>query len=98
MMLWLNITLVTEFILVGFPAAPWLQVLLFFLFLVVYLLVVVENLVIMLTVWVTSSLHKPMYYFLSSMSFLEVWYVSFTVPKMLDGFLLRDGASPSQVA
>lgn len=84
-----NTTLVSEFILVGFPTAPWLQVLLFFLFLVVYLLVVVENLVIMLTVWVTGSLHKPMYYFLSSLSFLEVWYVSVTVPKMLDGFLLQ---------
>ncbi|KAL4696530.1 hypothetical protein H8959_002228 [Pygathrix nigripes] len=88
-MLRLNITLVTEFILVGFPAAPWLQILLFFLFLVVCLLVVVENLAIMLTVWVTSFLHKPMYYFLSSMSFLEVWYVSVAVPKMLDGFLLQ---------
>nr|XP_020733165.1 olfactory receptor 6-like [Odocoileus virginianus texanus] len=88
-MLGRNITLVSEFILVGFPTAPWLQVLLFFLFLVVYLLVVVENLVIMLTVWVTGSLHKPMYYFRSSLSFLEVWYVSVTVPKMLDGFLLQ---------
>ncbi|XP_023406389.2 olfactory receptor 6B9-like [Loxodonta africana] len=84
-----NITLVSEFILVGFPTASWLQILLFFLFLVVYLLVIVENLTIMLTVWVTGSLHKPMYYFLSSMSFLEVWYVSVTVPKMLDGFLLQ---------
>ena len=88
-MLGRNITLVSEFILVGFPTAPWLQVLLFSLFLVVYLLVVAENLVIMLTVWVTGSLHKPMYYFLSSLSFLEVWYVSVTVPKMLDGFLLQ---------
>ena len=88
-MLGRNSTLVSEFILVGFPTAPWLQVLLFSLFLVVYLLVVAENLVIMLTVWVTGSLHKPMYYFLSSLSFLEVWYVSVTVPKMLDGFLLQ---------
>ncbi|XDB57951.1 hypothetical protein AB1E18_011370 [Capra hircus] len=88
-MLGRNITLVSEFILVGFPTTPWLQVLLFSLFLVVYLLVVAENLVIMLTVWVTGSLHKPMYYFLSSLSFLEVWYVSVTVPKMLDGFLLQ---------
>ncbi|XP_037695560.1 olfactory receptor 6-like [Choloepus didactylus] len=88
-MLGRNITLVSEFILVGFPTAPWLQVLLFFLFLVVYLLVVVENLTIMFTVWVTRSLPMPMYYFLSSMSFLEVWYVSVTVPKMLDGFLLQ---------
>ncbi|XP_022377861.1 olfactory receptor 6-like [Enhydra lutris kenyoni] len=88
-MLGKNITLVSEFILVGFPTAPWLQVLLFFLFLVVYLLVVVENLIIMLTVWIAGSLHKPMYYFLSSLSFLEGWYVSVTVPKMLDGFLLQ---------
>lgn len=88
-MLGRNITLVSQFILVGFPTAPWLQVLLFSLFLVVYLLVVIENLAIMLTVWVTGSLHKPMYYFLSSLSFLEVWYVSVTVPKMLDGFLLQ---------
>ncbi|NP_001377696.1 olfactory receptor family 6 subfamily B member 17 [Bos taurus] len=88
-MLGRNITLVSQFILVGFPTAPWLQVLLFSLFLVVYLLVVVENLAIMLTVWVTGSLHKPMYYFLGSLSFLEVWYVSVTVPKMLDGFLLQ---------
>ncbi|XP_058401843.1 olfactory receptor 6B9-like [Diceros bicornis minor] len=88
-MLGKNITLVSEFILVGFPTAPWLQVLVFFLFLVVYLLVVVQNLVIMLTVWVTGSIHKPMYCFLSSLSFLEVWYVSVTVPKMLDGFLLQ---------
>ncbi|XP_010986774.2 olfactory receptor 6B9 [Camelus dromedarius] len=88
-MLGRNITVLSEFILVGFPTAPWLQVLLFFLFLVVYLLVVLENLVIMLTVWATGSLHKPMYYFLSSLSFLEVWYVSVTVPKMLDGFLLQ---------
>ncbi|EDM17974.1 olfactory receptor 224 (predicted) [Rattus norvegicus] len=88
-MLDMNITLVSEFILVGFPTAPWLQVLLFFIFLVVYMLIIVENLVIIFTVWSTSSLHKPMYYFLSSMSFLEIWYVSVTVPKMLDGFLLQ---------
>ncbi|XP_004683682.1 PREDICTED: olfactory receptor 6-like [Condylura cristata] len=84
-----NITLIREFILLGFPTVPWLQILFFFLFLVAYLLVLVENLVIMLTVWVTNSLHKPMYYFLCSLSFLEVWYVSVTVPKMLDGFLLQ---------
>ncbi|CAO2582680.1 Olfactory receptor 6 [Lemmus lemmus] len=88
-MLDMNITLVSEFILVGFPTAPWLQVILFFLFLVVYLLIIAENLVIIFTVWATGSLHKPMYYFLSSMSFLEIWYVSVTVPKMLEGFLLQ---------
>ncbi|XP_037377604.1 olfactory receptor 6 [Talpa occidentalis] len=84
-----NITLVSEFILVGFPTAPWLQALLFFFFLITYLFVLLENLVIILTVWVTSSLHKPMYYFLGTLSFLEAWYISVTVPKMLTGFLLH---------
>lgn len=84
-----NITHISEFILVGFPTSPWLQVLLFLLFLITYLFVLLENLVIILTVWITGSLHKPMYYFLGTMSFLETWYVSVTVPKMLAGFLLR---------
>ncbi|XP_053415875.1 olfactory receptor 6 [Nycticebus coucang] len=84
-----NITNISEFILVGFPTAPWLQVLLFFLFLITYLFVLLENVVIIFTVWVTGSLHKPMYYFLGTMSFLEAWYISVTVPKMLAGFLLH---------
>ncbi|XP_015993342.1 olfactory receptor 6-like [Rousettus aegyptiacus] len=83
-----NITHIHEFILVGFSASHWLQVLLFLLFLITYLFVLLENLVIIFTVWVTGSLHKPMYYFLGTMSFLETWYISVTVPKMLAGFLL----------
>lgn len=83
-----NITHIREFILVGFPTSPSLQVLLFLLFLLTYLFVLLENLVIIFTVWVTGSLHKPMYYFLGTMSFLETWYISVTVPKMLAGFLL----------
>ncbi|XP_004590168.2 olfactory receptor 6B9 [Ochotona princeps] len=84
-----NITGITEFILVGFPTVPWLQILLFLLFLITYLLVLLENFVIILTVWVTGCLHKPMYYFLGTMSFLEAWYISVTVPKMLAGFLFH---------
>nr|XP_004650763.1 olfactory receptor 6 [Jaculus jaculus] len=84
-----NITSISEFILVGFPTAPWLQILLFFLFFITYLFVLLENVIIILTVWVTGSLHKPMYYFLGTMSFLEAWYISVTVPKMLAGFLLH---------
>nr|XP_042116390.1 olfactory receptor 6B2 [Peromyscus maniculatus bairdii] len=84
-----NITKVSTFILLGFPTAPELQYLLFLLFLLAYLFVLVENLAIILTVWSSTSLHKPMYYFLGSLSFLEIWYVSDIIPKMLDGFLLQ---------
>ncbi|XP_016805051.3 olfactory receptor 6B2 [Pan troglodytes] len=84
-----NVTKVSTFILVGLPTAPGLQYLLFLLFLLTYLFVLVENLAIILTVWSSTSLHRPMYYFLSSMSFLEIWYVSDITPKMLEGFLLQ---------
>ncbi|XP_036283492.1 olfactory receptor 6 [Pipistrellus kuhlii] len=83
-----NTTYINEFILLGFPTSLWLQVLLFLLFLITYLFVLLENSVIIITVWVTGSLHKPMYYFLGTLSFLETWYISVTVPKMLAGFLL----------
>ncbi|XP_045875660.1 olfactory receptor 6B2 [Meles meles] len=84
-----NVTKVSVFILLGFPTAPWLQYVLFLLFLLTYLFVLVENLAIILTVQTSSSLHRPMYYFLGSMSFLEIWYVSDIIPKMLGGFLLQ---------
>lgn len=83
-----NTTYISEFILLGFPTSLWLQVLLFLLFLITYLFVLLENLFIIITVWVTGFLHKPMYYFLGTLSFLETWYISVTVPKMLAGFLL----------
>ncbi|XP_058389476.1 olfactory receptor 6B2 [Diceros bicornis minor] len=84
-----NVTKVSKFVLVGFPAGSQLQYALFLLFLLTYLFVLVENLAIILTVWSSASLHRPMYYFLGSMSFLEIWYVCDIIPKMLDGFLLQ---------
>ncbi|XP_057603192.1 olfactory receptor 6B2 [Hippopotamus amphibius kiboko] len=84
-----NVTKVSAFILVGFPTAPRLQYLLFLLFLLTYLFVLLENLAVILTVWGSSSLHRPMYYFLGIMSSLEIWYVSDIIPKMLDVFLLQ---------
>ncbi|XP_032133608.1 olfactory receptor 6B2 [Sapajus apella] len=83
-----NVTKVSTFILVGFPTAPGLQYLLFLVFLLTYLFVLVENLAVILAVWSSTHLHRPMYYFLSSLSFLELWYVSDIIPKMLEGFLL----------
>ncbi|XP_062070719.1 olfactory receptor 226-like [Lepus europaeus] len=74
---------VAEFILVGFPGSLGLHVCLLVLFLLAYMLTVMENLAIVVVVRASPALHKPMYLFLSNLSFLEVWYVSVTVPKML---------------
>ncbi|XP_042333594.1 olfactory receptor 6-like [Sceloporus undulatus] len=85
-----NHTILTEFILVGFPTSMYFQLLLFFVFLINYLFVLAENIVIMITIWLNRNLHKPMYYFLCNMSFLEVWYISVTIPKMLSDFLTQN--------
>uniref|UniRef100_A0A452I6E5 G-protein coupled receptors family 1 profile domain-containing protein n=1 Tax=Gopherus agassizii TaxID=38772 RepID=A0A452I6E5_9SAUR len=79
-----NQSSVQEFILLGFPTAlKEVQILLFLIFLPIYMLTLVENVVIVVMVQVSYPLHKPMYLFLSSLSFLEIWYITITVPKML---------------
>uniref|UniRef100_G3WD98 Olfactory receptor n=2 Tax=Sarcophilus harrisii TaxID=9305 RepID=G3WD98_SARHA len=87
MFTWDNYTQVTEFILLGFPGSVGLHLSLFLLFLLVYSLTIIENIIIITLIKVNSCLHKPMYLFLSNLSFLEMWYISVTVPKMLLTFL-----------
>ncbi|NXA21765.1 OL226 protein, partial [Ibidorhyncha struthersii] len=78
-----NLTHVVEFILVGFPVKQEIKLLLFFTFFLAYVLILTENAVIFVLVWTNLQLHKPMYVLLANLSFLEIWYVSATVPKVL---------------
>ncbi|XP_021031297.1 olfactory receptor 6Y1 [Mus caroli] len=85
-----NWTETTHFVLLGFPTRPAFQFLLFSVFLVTYLLTLAENLLIILAIRSDGQLHKPMYFFLSHLSFLEMWYVTVISPKMLVDFLSKD--------
>ncbi|XP_020009692.1 olfactory receptor 6A2 [Castor canadensis] len=78
---------VSEFVLLGFPVPAPLRSLLFSLSLLAYVLVLIENILIIVAIKNHPTLHKPMYFFLANMSFLEIWYVSVTIPKMLAGFI-----------
>nr|XP_033779134.1 olfactory receptor 6-like [Geotrypetes seraphini] len=81
-----NLT-VTEFALLGFPSAPEHQYCLFLVFLVLYVLTLMANLTIILIVRMEHSLSQsPMYFLLSHFSFLEIWYTTVTIPKMLSDF------------
>uniref|UniRef100_A0A8C8ZK78 Olfactory receptor n=1 Tax=Prolemur simus TaxID=1328070 RepID=A0A8C8ZK78_PROSS len=82
---------IEEFVLVGFPTSPLCQLLLFVFFLTIYLLTLLENALIVLTIWLTQSLHRPMYFFLGHLSFLELWYINVTIPRLLGAFLTQDG-------
>ncbi|NXH13723.1 OR6B1 protein, partial [Bucco capensis] len=84
-----NSTTSQEFILLRFPAIVELQMLLFVIFLVAYMLTILENILIITLIKMNHQLHKTMYFFLSNLSFLEAWYVSVTVPKMLVNFFVE---------
>ncbi|KAG3280393.1 OR7D4 [Ictidomys tridecemlineatus] len=78
-----NHTGVWEFVLLGLSDDPQLQPLFFGLFLSMYLVTVLGNLLIILAISSDPHLHTPMYFFLSNLSFVEVCLTSTTVPKML---------------
>ncbi|XP_053428538.1 olfactory receptor 6F1-like [Nycticebus coucang] len=78
-----NQTTVTEFIFLGFLGAPSLQRTLFVLFLTLYLLSFTANALIIFIVLIDSRLQTPMYIYLVNLSFLEIWYTTATVPKLL---------------
>ncbi|XP_036158489.1 olfactory receptor 7A5-like isoform X1 [Myotis myotis] len=78
-----NDTPISEFILLGFSEEPALQPLIFGLFLSMYLITVLGNLLIILAVSSDSHLHTPMYFFLANLSLVDISVTSTTVPKML---------------
>lgn len=80
---WENQSSVVEFVLRGFSSTRQLNIFLFMMFLLFYILTVSGNILIVLLVLFNHHLHTPMYFFLVNLSFLEIWYTSNIVPKML---------------
>ncbi|KAM6448807.1 olfactory receptor 11L1-like [Liasis olivaceus] len=78
-----NLTDITEFHLVGFIGLGDLQIPVFCLFLVIYLVTMVGNILIILLVATDPHLHTPMYFFLGNLSCLESCYSSNILPVML---------------
>ncbi|XP_075767964.1 olfactory receptor 10A7-like [Pelodiscus sinensis] len=85
-----NETSLTEFILLGFGELPGLQVPLFLLFLVIYLVTMAGNGLIVVLVVAYQHLHTPMYFFLGNLSCLEICYSSTLLPRLLAGLLAGD--------
>ncbi|KAM7150023.1 LOW QUALITY PROTEIN: olfactory receptor 5V1-like [Macrochelys suwanniensis] len=82
-----NQTTVAKFILLGISSDPQLQVFLFLVFLVIYVITLLGNMLIMLVIKVDPHLQSPMHFFLSHLSFVDICYSSTIVPKMLENFL-----------
>ncbi|XP_069502814.1 olfactory receptor 1f45-like [Ambystoma mexicanum] len=82
-----NWTLVTEFVLLGFSDHPEYESLLFALFLMIYTVTVLGNLVIMLVILADAQLHIPMYFFLGNLAFVDICLTSVTLPELLVNLL-----------
>lgn len=82
-----NSSAVSEFILVGLTDDPDLQVILFAVFLVIYLVSVVGNLGLIALIQVSPQLHTPMYFFLSHLAFVDFCYTSSVTPNTFVNFL-----------
>ncbi|XP_061444138.1 olfactory receptor 11G2-like [Rhineura floridana] len=80
----INGTTVQEFILLGFRAGPQGRLFLLIFFTAVYTLTLAENFIIIMIVVQDARLARlPMYILLSNFSWLEICYVSASMPRML---------------
>ncbi|XP_060997491.1 olfactory receptor 4A47-like [Dama dama] len=74
---------ISYFVLMGLTKNPKEQKVLFVMFLVFYILTVLGNFLIIITVTISKTLNSPMYFFLASLSFMDVTYSSSITPRLI---------------
>ena len=72
-----------EFVLLGLTQSVQGQKILFVIFLLIYIVTMVGNLLIVMTVVVSSMLDAPMYFFLGYLSFMDAVYSTTVTPNMI---------------
>ncbi|XP_069608204.1 olfactory receptor 6F1-like [Ranitomeya imitator] len=85
-----NNTEVAFFILVGFPGTYDMQLFYFSVFLVLYILTVLANVLIITVVSLNTHLHTPMYFFLSNFAVLDTWCSTAVIPKTLSYLITQN--------
>ncbi|KAE8587959.1 hypothetical protein XENTR_v10022228 [Xenopus tropicalis] len=83
----INRTIGSYFILSAFSDFDHLQILFFITIQLAYLICVTANIIIIILVKIKPSLNTPMYFFISTLSALEIMFVSSIVPKLLDNLI-----------
>ncbi|XP_014456099.1 olfactory receptor 2G3-like [Alligator mississippiensis] len=78
-----NQSVVEEFILLGVSDQPRLELLLFVLILICYIVALLGNVTIIVLSRLDPRLHTPMYFFLSNLSFLDICYTTSVGPQVL---------------
>uniref|UniRef100_G3TUV7 Olfactory receptor n=1 Tax=Loxodonta africana TaxID=9785 RepID=G3TUV7_LOXAF len=85
-----NLTVLSEFTLMGITDRPELQAPLFGLFLIIYMISVVGNLGIIILTKMDSRLQTPMYFFLRHLAITDLVYSTAVGPKMLVNFVVDE--------
>lgn len=81
----------STFLLLGLTQDPHLQLVLFYIFLLIYLVTFIGNVGIYLVIHFSPSLHTPMYIFLGHLSFIDLCYASSVVPNTMNNLLRQKG-------
>ncbi|XP_032935149.1 olfactory receptor 10C1-like [Catharus ustulatus] len=83
-----NLSGLSEFKLLGFSGISHLHPLLFVVLLSLYILTLMANTVIAFVINSDSSLHTPMYFFLTQLSCLDICYLSVIIPTILENLMV----------
>ncbi|XP_004605027.1 olfactory receptor 1A1 [Sorex araneus] len=78
-----------DFILLGVTGQQEQEEIFSILFLFIYPITLIGNLLIILAIRSDIRLHNPMYFFLANLSFVDIFFSSVTIPKMLANHLLN---------
>ncbi|XP_037023498.2 olfactory receptor 2A2-like [Artibeus jamaicensis] len=82
----------TEFVLLGFQLSAETEVLLFWVFSLLYTFSLLANGMIFVLICLDQRLHTPMYYFLSHLAIIDISYASNNVPQMLANLVTQNRA------
>ncbi|XP_042532493.1 olfactory receptor 10W1 [Dipodomys spectabilis] len=82
-MRWENRSVWMEFVFLAYPSCEELRVLCFLGTSLVYVFILTGNVLIVTSIQTEARLHTPMYYFLGSLSGVEICYTAVVVPHML---------------
>ncbi|XP_075185955.1 olfactory receptor 5AP2-like [Anomaloglossus baeobatrachus] len=79
-----------RFFLLGLSNVPYLQVTCFVTFLIMYITTLTGNVFLIIVVRINSKLQTPMYFFLSNLSIIDIFFSSTIMPKILINTLSED--------
>ncbi|XP_073096121.1 olfactory receptor 4C46-like [Manis javanica] len=82
-MKYVNRNNVTKFVLLGLTENPKMQRIVFVVFFLIYIISMVGNVLILVTITASPLLETPMYFFLANLSFIDACYSSVSAPKLI---------------